>query len=142
MLKDAVREFEIGSEWKRITSTTANKGYGNPPYWKRLSAYETVTTKQDVFYRVHGSDNQVGVWLFKFDPRSISKRELKELLGLEFMPDTISRVTVPANTRMRVGIAGEIPGWGKGGVVQWELLVANSQDPRSLGVVFEDLGTL
>jgi len=142
-LKEAVACFENGSDWKRIYSKTANLGYkpDKLPYWKGVSVYETSLSKTAEFYRVHGYTNQIGNWLVDFNPSKFTAVELKDTLALPAIPTAYSKVTVMPGTRLRVGVAGKIQEYGRGGIVQWQILTGNNK-LEEIGLVFEKLGEI
>jgi hypothetical protein len=142
MLKNAINDVEVCGDWKRIYSKTANKNFPeiSLPYRGGMSAFEGTLKNDEVFYRVY-SKNIEGPWLVRFNPKDMSPTELKNMLALKHTPIGISKVKVPAGTKVRVGNAGEIKKWGKGGVTQWEILKGD-KSLEDLGIVFEDLGKI
>ena len=111
------------------------------PYWKGISVYETTISKTAQFYRVHGPTNQLGGWLIDFDPSSYSALELRNMLALPRVPTQYSKVIVAPGAKVRVGVAGEIKVYGRGGTIQWEILTYD-KDLTKLGVIFEKVGDL
>ena len=111
------------------------------PYWKGIGVYETTLSKPTVFYRVHGDTNQTGSWLIDYNPSKFKATELQDILALPGIPTAYSKVTIVPGTRLRVGIAGKIQEYGRGGIVQWQILTGNSK-LEEIGLVFEKLGEI
>ena len=57
------------------------------------------------------------------------------------MPTQYSKAIVAPGAKARVGVAGEIKVYGRGGTVQWEILT-HDKDLTKLGVIFEKVGDL
>lgn len=115
---------------KAITAAEANagssypntSGYG-PPYKSGTRPRSFTTAAEIEFVRLHGPSNQEGHWVVRADEiRGMSPAQIKEHLALKHTPTQMSKVKVPANKEMRVGIAAEQPNFGvSGGGTQYEL---------------------
>ena len=55
------------------------------------------------------------------DIQGLTPAQIRDKFALPSEPIKICEVNVPAGTKMYVGIANEVPEWGKGGGTQFEL---------------------
>ena len=58
----------------------------------------------------------------------LSAKEIKDKFALPELPTHISDVNVPEGTKVRIGTAGKVDGWGNGGGQQVEVLEKLSED--------------
>lgn len=72
------------------------------------STVSRVTRTDEVFYRVHGGQSgQVGEWLTPIRPTSGASARAGLALPPGNTAESVSRVVVPAGTRIQVGTAGQ-----------------------------------
>lgn len=100
--------------------------YKYPPYAPGRVAQFT-TKKEMVFYRVYNSeDPKEGKFLLRSDDiKGMSAQQIKERYALPKTPDVIAKITVPANAKMRMGVAAgkkQNNPFGQGGGQQFELV--------------------
>jgi hypothetical protein len=55
------------------------------------------------------------------DGTFLTAQQIKDKFALEHLPQYVADVHMPVGSTMNCGIAGEIPGWGKGGGLQFDL---------------------
>ena len=96
---------------------------------------EFVTTEDQIFYRVF-TNNRTGRFLFKVIPKSRALARLGASLPPENTAEFIQEVLVPAGTKLRRSRALAIPGWGCGGLEQFELLTRIADENFGPGVPF------
>jgi Zn-dependent protease with chaperone function len=143
ILKESGDIESTGTNWVLHSSDNINAelkasdGYIHPPYEAETRVYEYETTSEEKYFRVHLQKNQKGWWLIDFDPNEYSAQELKNMLSLPYLPTEYSEVVVRAGTKLRVGIAGAIDGWGRGGTMQFEIV-----DGRNADTTFKWVGIL
>ncbi|HMO67341.1 MAG TPA: hypothetical protein PKE25_01530 [Novosphingobium sp.] len=98
-----------------------------PPYAPGKPVKEIITDSDETFVRVHGPANQGGSWVARAeDIKGLSPQQIKDKFALPELPTHVSDVSVPAGTRIRVGEAGALPGWGNGGGLQVEVMERTS----------------
>lgn len=88
------------------TGADANATMPNyaPPYKPNAKVTEFTTTREEIFVRVHGEGNKGGPWMMhKSAIRGLSPEQIQAKFNLPNTPTHISRVIVPAGTRMRSG---------------------------------------
>lgn len=109
------------------------------PWVKGKRVLEYTSTKEITLYRVfskkikNGDEaNHIGKWLMKIDPTSMSKDRIRKLYNIT--PKDIStgeyyndmgkyvKVTIPAGTRMRIGIVGHGKDGNMGGAMQFHII--------------------
>jgi hypothetical protein len=110
---------DVNSWWK------IEKGYDNPPYKPNSVVTEIELIETAKFVRVYDGKKKKmqGGWIMKAeDIAGLSPQQIKDLYALPNVPQYICDVDLPAGTRLRMGIANEISGWGKGGGNQYDLM--------------------
>jgi hypothetical protein len=110
-----------------LSSEEANAPHiekGNrPPYTEGSRTRDIVLIKDRVLARVHGEGNQARSWTMRQEEiEGLSAPEIKDKFALPELPEYVSDVNVPKNTRLRVGTTGRQDGWGEGGGTQYELM--------------------
>lgn len=97
-----------------------------PPYRAKVSVREFVTQQELRFVRVYADSSlQRGRWLVRADAiAGMAPEQIRQALGLKYVPKYITDVTVPANRQMRLSVVGPQPQWGvpNRGIEQYELL--------------------
>jgi hypothetical protein len=81
----------------------------NPPYAINTKVIEFTTTKEVNFARVHlaAKNNMVKEWvMLETDLKGLTPMQIQDKFALPYVPNRISKVYVPANTTIRMGIAG------------------------------------
>ena len=56
------------------------------------------------------------------DIKGLTPKEIKDKYALPFIPKFICDVKLEVGTQLRIGIANEVTGWGKGGGIQYDLM--------------------
>lgn len=122
------RQERVWSTGKPIELTAAQANAPHlaagrqPPYAEGTIARDITLNGERTFVRVHGETNQARSWLMRpEDIQGLTAQQIQDKFALPELPLYVSDVHVPAGTRIRVGIVGEQPGWGKGGAIQYEL---------------------
>lgn|GEM_PF-3662668 len=115
------------------------KGLDKPPVREGTKVMEAELRKETSgFVRVYDDVNsfQKGGWLMrKEDIIGLTPEQIKDKFALKYVPKYVADVKLPADTKIRISEANEIPGWGKGGGTQIDLLderVGEFFNPRSL----------
>ena len=110
---------EINNWWK------VEKGYDKPPYKPGTVVQEVELQETTTFVRVYDDVNsfQKGGWVMKKeDIAGLTPAQIKDKFALPEIPKYITDVTIPGGTKVRVGEANEVSGWGKGGGTQIDLM--------------------
>ncbi|MBI2027922.1 MAG: hypothetical protein HYS98_09015 [Deltaproteobacteria bacterium] len=115
-----------GLKWDRVSTDVINETLirnGFEPAWRAgKNAIETTLKNDITVWRVHDeSMRAVKEWVLHVNPRTLSKKELKETFSIPNNANFITEIKIPAGTKVRGGIAGPNK-WGKGGGFQWEIL--------------------
>ncbi|MGI5892839.1 MAG: hypothetical protein ACOX7H_08975, partial [Bacillota bacterium] len=110
---------EVNNWWK------IEKGYDKPPYKPGTVVQEVELKETTTFVRVYDDENsfQKGGWVMKKeDIAGLTPEQIRDKFALPEVPKYITDVTIPAGTKVRVGEANEVAGWGKGGGTQIDLV--------------------
>jgi uncharacterized protein YukE len=122
------------SPWKVVDSYPAERanawwtdtaGYGNSPYKPGTVVSEIVLEQDTRFVRVYDGDTSrmAGGWMMiEEDIAGLSAAEIRDLYSLPNTPLYLCDVEIPAGATLRTGITNEVPGWGSGGGVQFDLM--------------------
>ncbi len=113
-----------GTLLNTLTDTQANlimeqAGYTRPPFLGTV--YEIRTTEPILLVRTYLYDpadpfNASGRWTMRaLNLRGLTPDQVKDLYALPTAVDRVTIVQIPASTRVYVGIAGPLSGWGNGG---------------------------
>ncbi len=136
-----VPEIDIGAD----ANTYLNIGPPTEPFTPSADAFVVRTSVQTQFVRVYtnGVTSPIGSFLAGSNTiRGLDAAQIRDVLALPFLPDSLTIVQVPAGTCMIVGQAAPILGtfpanppsiptpgpWGHGGVPQ-ERLIGISSEP-------------
>jgi hypothetical protein len=94
---------------KKAERVNQELNYQRSPYKPGTDVEEFITKEEMIFVRVHG-DNQKGRWIMRKDQiEGLTDKQIRERFSIPQNLDTkISEVRVPANTRIRRGIANPI----------------------------------
>ncbi|WP_432719004.1 hypothetical protein [Pectinatus frisingensis] len=110
---------EVNTWWK------VEKGYDKPPYKPGTVVQEVELQETTTFVRVYDDVNsfQKGGWVMKKeDIAGLTPEQIKDRFALPGVPKYITDVTIPGGTKVRIGEANEVSGWGKGGGTQIDLM--------------------
>lgn len=110
---------------KEIPPSEANNGFEKPPYSESTKIIEGVTAQDEKFVRLYDGEvsRSMGRWVMPAsEVKGLSAAQIQEKFALPQLPKYIIEVNVPAGTKLRVGEAGAISGWGAGGGTQIQLL--------------------
>lgn len=118
----------------------ANAGYTKPSYLLGSQVQQITTNEELQFVRVSSSElnNVPGRFIVTPDEiAGMTPEEIQQHLALPYVPDQISDVTVPAGTRIQVGVVNPQPTYGASGLgIQVELVdeipLANFGTPRPI----------
>lgn len=78
------------------------KGW-QPPYLPGTKVVEFITTNEEKFVRVYSGEKASGAWIIKESEISgLSPVEIQQKFSLPSLPTTISDVTIPSGTALRV----------------------------------------
>jgi RHS repeat-associated protein len=95
----------------------------------KVADFTTETSEQFVRMYKKGENNPAGQWMMKKSDllddkgKMLSPEKIKDKFSLEYVPDRMVDVNVPANTKMRMGEAAGVDKLGtKGGGTQFQLL--------------------
>lgn len=62
-------------------------------------------------------------WVMNYEEiQGLSSQQIKDKFALPYEPTHICDVELPAGTEVRFGIANEVPEWGLGGGLQFDLM--------------------
>ncbi len=105
---------------------SVNPSYaGYPPYSESFPAIDIRTNGNENLVRVfkQGQNFPVGRWTTRLEEiEGLSRAQIKDKLSLQFEPDMIVPVNLPADYKIRIGIAAPITQWNTlGGRLQFEL---------------------
>lgn len=109
---------EVNKWWEKV-------GYDKPPYREGTKVFEVELQETTNFVRVYDDVNsfQKGGWLMqKKDIAGLTAEQIKDKYALKYTPKFVVDVKLSPKTKIRVGEANEIPGWGDGGGIQIDLL--------------------
>jgi RHS repeat-associated protein len=85
----------------------------NPPYKPNAKVTEFTTTREEIFVRVHGTDNKGGSWMMHESAIcGMTPEQIKAKYSLPNTPTHVSTVVVPAGTRMRSGKVNPLAEFG------------------------------
>ena len=119
-----------GSEWYSgpLTAEQANflplKEGMSAPYAAGTRARDIILQNSRAFVRLHGDENQVGVWLTREDEiAGLTPEEIQDKFALPSLPTYVSDAHVPSGAPLRVGKVAGVEGWGAGGGMQYESLL-------------------
>ncbi|MFZ1748806.1 MAG: hypothetical protein WAU01_01380 [Saprospiraceae bacterium] len=96
----------------------------DPPYHSGYPAIDFKNVSNEQFVRVfkQGSNSAEGAFVMKqSDIIGLTPSQIKDKFALDFVPDKIVDVNVPANTSMRTGKVAPRPNGTSGGEIQFEL---------------------
>ena len=114
---------------KAVNKTFTDSGK-NAPYNEAYDVVEgTIKEGGGSLVRVHGEGNKAGKWMMDASEiKGLSAKQIQDKFALPELPTQISDVSLPTGTKIRVGVAGKVEGWGNGGGVQVEVLERLSED--------------
>ncbi|MCX7920512.1 MAG: fibronectin type III domain-containing protein [Clostridia bacterium] len=110
---------EVNEWWRTV------KGYTNPPYTPGTNVLEFELEEITTFVRVYDNVNsfQKGGWIMKKeDIVGLTAEQIKDKYALPTLPKYITDVEIPAETKLRIGEANPLPGWGSGGGTQIDMM--------------------
>lgn len=111
-------------------------GY-RPAYRPGTSVERFQTTQPETFYRLHGSDNPVGAFMFRreqIEGKSMEQISREFSIPMENLRNArVSEVNVPAGTTLQAGEVNPIPEFGgvDAGQVQYEIPLGRGQIPET-----------
>lgn len=100
------------------------QGYTNSPYMASIVVKEFTLAEKTQFVRVYDNTNSFmsGGWIMKAeDVAGLTAQKIKDKFALENLLKYMCDVEVDEGVTMHCGVAGEIPGWGKGGGIQFDM---------------------
>jgi hypothetical protein len=108
---------------KIIDASTANQGFGQPPYVAGSKVTEFKTQGEDyVRFYAKGKTSPNGRWMMKAeDVAGLSPQEVQAKFSLENTPTGMVKVSPPSGTTVRTGFAAEAFGQPGGGT-QFQLM--------------------
>ncbi len=118
----------------KLSSKTINKAFTeagqNAPYDEGVDVVEgSIKEGGEIFVRVHGEGNKASKWMMKSSEiEGLSAEQIKDKFALPELPTQVSDVNVPSGTKVRIGTAGKVDGWGDGGGGQVEVLQRLPED--------------
>ena len=98
---------------ENVNEILKQNGYTNPPY------------KPGTNVRVYTENitSAKGQWVMNYEEiQGLSSKQIKDKFALPYEPTHICDVELPAGTEVRFGIANEVPEWGLGGGLQFDLM--------------------
>ncbi|ATW25759.1 copper amine oxidase N-terminal domain-containing protein [Candidatus Formimonas warabiya] len=110
---------KVNQWWKE------EKGYDKPPYLAGSRVTEFTVTEEYTFARVYDGEisGMYGGWVMKgADLEGLTPAQIKDKFALPALPKYVVDVKISPGTRLRGGITNEVPEWGKGGGVQFDLM--------------------
>ncbi len=133
---DIHKHAEVILHWKssfklsKIDDAIAvNAKFGEPAYLRNTKVFDFFTQSQEKFVRVHGLDNQARPWIMRAeDIKGLSATEIAKKYNLPEIPQQISEVTLPANTRLKVGLVGPNKYGDSQGAVQYYIKMPEGID--------------
>lgn len=131
---NATRVFNKTAE--QINEFWRLQGYTNPPYMVNSVVKEFTLAETTQFVRVYDNSTSFmrGGWVMKADDvTGLTAEQIKDKFALQYLPKYICDVEVEAGAKMHCGVAGEIPGWGKGGGIQFDM-----NNSRTAGSFFNE----
>jgi hypothetical protein len=128
-LRDIRFTNKVEKTAEEINQFWNSKGYTNPPYKADTPVYQIELSENTSFVRVYDGVNTKinGQFVMKLeditnaDGTFLTAQQIKDKFALEHLPQYVADVHMPVGSTMNCGIAGEIPGWGKGGGLQFDL---------------------
>jgi hypothetical protein len=129
-IRIAIKKFTLHIKVKNIVVKNADKvnewwktvrGYTNPPYTPDTIVLEVQLKESTTFVRVYDDVNlyQKGGWIMKKeDILGLTAEQIKDKYALPTLPKYITDVNIPLNTKLRIGEANSLDGWGNGGGTQ------------------------
>lgn len=116
--------------FSRVNAASVNKAFTSKgwdaPYDEAYDVLEGITKNDEEFVRVfkNGVNSPQGAWLAKSgELKGLSPEQIKDKFALDYIPDSIVKVNVPAGTKIRIGrAAGRESVQAIGGGNQVELL--------------------
>lgn len=133
MVSDGSRTTVAGSNGVKITgkrlrvirSAEANEGFEKAPFKEGKIVEEYQLTENKKYVRLYDGENsgQVGRWIMpESEISGLTPQQIQDKFALPQIPTQITEVNVPSGTIVRIGEAGDVPGWGRGGGIQIQLM--------------------
>lgn len=118
----AFSSYETNQWFKDNVDSNYNDPYAEGKEIKHIELTETTT-----FVRVYDGDTdgigKFGTWMMKKeDIQGLSPQEIKDKYSLPAVPSNIVDVELKAGTKLRMGEAAAIEGWGNGGGIQFDTI--------------------
>ncbi len=129
-----VRKFLGETKVRNVTARSAEdvnawwrneKGYTKEPYRPGTEILEFELAESKTFVRTYDEVNSFkkGGWLMKKeDIAGLTPEQIRDKFALPQTPQYITDVKLPAGTRLRIGEANGIAGWGDGGGAQVDMM--------------------
>ena len=108
---------------ENVNAILKMEGYTEPAYLAGTKVLKFQTEADDIFYRLHGEENQLGRWLLrKADVDGLTPSEMKVKYALDIKPKYICEVHVPKGTNLQTGLISPNAFGGDPTKVQFQLL--------------------
>src|SRR5699024_8100480 len=141
-----IEQGELKTWCKKVNTKSADKvnqwwkdfGYDNPPYKLGTKVSEIELTQEKTFVRVYDGEisGMYGGWVMEADDiAGLTPAQIRDKFALPSEPKYIVDVKLTEGTRLRIGEANGLPGWGNGGGIQYDLMgkrIGEFVKPRKL----------
>lgn len=110
---------------ENVNEILKQNGYTNPPYKPGTNVTTIELTEDTTFVRVYTENitSAKGQWVMNYEEiQGLSSKQIKDKFALPYEPTHICDVELPAGTEVRFGIANEVPEWGLGGGLKFDLM--------------------